>query len=118
MYYSYWGNKLKLNLRITRKLHKFTSSNVFHIKCKINIQIDKHIETYKSTYLFTYLAVWNEQKHDSLFQDPAYLYLTQLTPKQDLFLRHKLSQQQAFVFVYFMRQSLSKRSAKLTEIIE
>ncbi|PIK41942.1 mitochondrial transcription factor 2M [Apostichopus japonicus] len=50
--------------------------------------------------------------------DPAYLYLTQLTPKQDLFLRHNLSQQQAFVFVYFMRQSLSKRSAKLTEIIE
>lgn len=48
----------------------------------------------------------------------SFLYLTQLTPKRDLFLRHNLSQHEAFIFVYFMRQTLSKRSSKLVEIVE
>lgn len=57
MYYSYWGNKLKLNLRITRKLHKFTSSNVkvfFVLSVKLTYKL---INTKKLTKALTFLHI-------------------------------------------------------------
>ncbi|XP_071784154.1 dimethyladenosine transferase 2, mitochondrial-like [Asterias amurensis] len=46
------------------------------------------------------------------------LCLVRITPKRDLFINHHLSQQQAFIFVYFVRQLLVKRKQHLAKIIE
>ncbi|XP_038046059.1 dimethyladenosine transferase 2, mitochondrial-like [Patiria miniata] len=46
------------------------------------------------------------------------LCLVRLTPKRDLFIEHQLSQQQAFIFVYFVRQVLAKRRQFLSKMIE
>ncbi|XP_022103189.1 dimethyladenosine transferase 2, mitochondrial-like [Acanthaster planci] len=46
------------------------------------------------------------------------LCLVRLTPKRDLFIKHQLSQHQAFVFVYFVRQVLAKRRQLMSKMIE
>nr|AFN61227.1 mitochondrial transcription factor 2M [Paracentrotus lividus] len=46
------------------------------------------------------------------------LLLVQITPKRDLFSRHQMEQWEAFIFVFFVRQALARRSERLEKIIE
>lgn len=56
-----------------------------------------------------------QNSHKKYLED---LCLVQITPKRDLFSRHQLEQWEAFIFVFFIRQSLARRTERLYKVME